>query len=161
MIEDFFEQLGEWTWIVIGLVLLVLEIFLTLPGSLFLFTGIAAIIIGASALLFDWAWQFQLVGFAVLSLVLVVLGHRFFALPGKRFFALPGKDEDDVGLNERATRLIGTSCVLVEPIIGGHGRVKVGDSTWGVTGSDAPAGAKVRIVSADGAALHVELEQPA
>ncbi len=153
MIEDFFEQLGEWTWIVIGLVLLVLEIFLTLPGSLFLFTGIAAIIIGASALLFDWAWQFQLVGFAVLSLVLVVLGHRF--------FALPGKDEDDVGLNERATRLIGTSCVLVEPIIGGHGRVKVGDSTWGVTGSDAPAGAKVRIVSADGAALHVELEQPA
>ncbi|MHA1559836.1 MAG: NfeD family protein, partial [Alphaproteobacteria bacterium] len=64
MLQDLFDQLGPWTWIIVGLILLALEIFVSLPGSLFLFTGVAALIVGASALVFDWAWQFQLFGFA-------------------------------------------------------------------------------------------------
>ena len=150
MIEEFFDQVGEWTWIIIGLILLVLEVFLTIPGSLFLFTGIAALVIGASALLFDWAWQFQLVGFGVLSLALVLLGRRY--------FAERGESEGDATLNERGARLLGKIYPLVEPIVDGGGRVKIGDSTWAVSGSDAPEGTRVRVIGADGSTLIVEPE---
>jgi membrane protein implicated in regulation of membrane protease activity len=147
--EDFFQQLGPWNWVLAGLILLVLEIFVAVPGSLFLFTGIAALIVGVSALLFDWGWQFQLIGFAVLSLILVI--------GGRRYFAQRAAQEGDQGLNERAKRLVGSTYVLVEPIVDGHGRVKVGDSTWAVAGPDAPVGTRVRVTGADGSILHVEL----
>lgn len=146
--DQFFEDVGPWAWILVGLVLLVLEVFLTIPGSLFLFTGVAALVIGISAILFEWAWQFQLVGFGVLSIVLVVVGRRYFALYD------PAAGEET--LNIRAERMVGMTYVLVEPIVAGHGRVKVGDSTWGVSGPDAPVGTRVRVVEADGATLVVE-----
>ena len=147
--DDFFQQMGPWKWVVGGLILLVLEIFVAVPGSLFLFTGIAALIVGASALLFEWGWQFQLIGFAILSAVLVI--------GGRRYFAQRASSEGDQGLNERAGRLVGSIYVLVEPIVDGNGRVKVGDSSWGVSGPDAPVGTRVKVVSADGAILRVEV----
>lgn len=146
--QDFFDTVGPWGWVLAGLVLLVLEIFLTVPGSLFLFTGIAALIIGVSAILFEWAWQFQLVGFGVLSVVLVVFGRRY--------FARSDRGEAAETLNVRAQSMVGNAYVLVEPIVAGHGRVKVGDSTWGATGPDAPRGTLVRVVSVDGSTLVVE-----
>ena len=45
---------------------------------------------------------------------------------------------------------------MVEPISGGEGRVRVGDSVWTARGPDAPAGARVRIIRAEGATLWVE-----
>jgi membrane protein implicated in regulation of membrane protease activity len=146
--EDFFQQLGPWNWVLVGLILLVLEIFFSVPGSLFLFTGIAAIIVGASALLFEWGWQFQLIVFAILSVALVIAGRRY--------FASRASTEGDSGLNERASRLVGSTFMLVEPIVDGSGRIKVGDSTWGVSGPDAPMGARVRVVGADGSILRVD-----
>lgn len=146
--QDFFEQIGPWGWVLVGLVLLVLEIFLTVPGSLFLFTGIAALIIGISAILFDWAWQYQLIVFGILSVALVMFGRRY--------FARPGKDAAAEKLNVRAASMIGSAYMLVEPIVGGRGRIKVGDSTWGVTGPDTSVGSWVRVVAADGATLVVE-----
>jgi membrane protein implicated in regulation of membrane protease activity len=153
MIEDFFGQVGPWGWVLVGLVLLVLEIFISVPGSIFLFTGIAALIIGASALLFEWGWEFQLIGFGVLSLVLVVIGRRF--------FARRGKDEPDVNLNQRAAALVGSSFMLIDAIVDGSGgRVKVGDSTWRAVGPDTPSGTRVKVVGYDGTILRVEPEQP-
>ena len=146
--EDFIEQVGPWGWILIGLVLLVLEVFIAIPGSLFLFTGVAALIVGVSAILFDWAWQFQLVGFGVLSIILVMLGRRYFS------FARANQDAEV--LNVRAVSMVGSVYLVVEPIIAGQGRVKVGDSSWGVTGPDSATGTRVRVISADGATLVVE-----
>ena len=67
MILDIIEQLGGWSWWVLGLVLLGVEVLL--PGFFFLWFGIAAILIGISALLIDWPWQLQVVGFVVLSVI--------------------------------------------------------------------------------------------
>ena len=67
MILDVITTLGGWSWWVLGLVLLGIEVLL--PGFFFLWFGIAAILIGISALLIDWPWQLQVVGFVVLSVI--------------------------------------------------------------------------------------------
>lgn len=142
MILDFIRDLGAWAWWVGGAVLLALEILA--PGNVFVWFGIAAVLTGAAALVADVSWQAQLILFAVLSLVLVVLGRRWFARPSA---------SEEPLLNERATRLVGESYVLGEPIVGGTGRVRIGDSTWRLTGPDLPSGTRVTIVGHDGAVL--------
>ncbi len=79
MIFDIIETLGGWTWWVLGLAFLCVEV--VRPGFFFLWFGIAAILIGVSALLVDWPWQMQVVGFVVLSAVTALIAHRF---PGNR-----------------------------------------------------------------------------
>ena len=59
-------------------------------------------------------------------------------------------------LNERATRLVGQSYILGEPIVGGNGRIRVGDTTWRLTGPDLPSGTRVRIVGHDGSVLRAD-----
>jgi membrane protein implicated in regulation of membrane protease activity len=42
---------------------------------------------------------------------------------------------------------------------GGHGRLRLGDTTWAATGPDGlPAGARVRVVGAQGTVLRVEAD---
>ena len=59
-------------------------------------------------------------------------------------------------LNERAARLIGQTVTVETAIENGKGRVKVGDGVWNARGPDAPSGAQVRVVGADGTCLTVE-----
>lgn len=143
--DGIFETLGGWTWWIAGLILLVLEI--VLPGTFFLWFGVSALIIGTSALLFDWAWQIQVIGFVVLALVLVVVGRRFFS-----WNASPAEQV----LNDRAARLVGNEYVLAEPIVDGRGRVRIDDTTWRITGPNLQSGARVRVTAIDGAVLRVE-----
>ncbi len=146
MIAALVEQLGPWSWVVVGLLLLGLE--LLLPGNVFVWFGVAAILTGILALLASLGWQTELLVFIVLAVALVIVGRRVFsreASPGERPF-----------LNDRAMRLVGTSYVLVEPIVNGQGRIRVDDTNWRVNGPDLPAGTKVRIASADGISLNVE-----
>ncbi len=44
-----------------------------------------------------------------------------------------------------------------EAIEHGRGKVRVGDTLWTAEGPDAPAGAQVRVASAQGTLLRVEL----
>ncbi|HSG95830.1 MAG TPA: NfeD family protein [Afifellaceae bacterium] len=146
MIMTLFEMLGGWTWWILGLVLLAIEVMA--PGFFFLWFGIAAILIGISALLFAWPWQLQIVGFGILSLISAVIGRKML---GYR-----DVESDDPNLNIRAARLEGRTFVLSEPITAGAGRLKIDDSVWRVAGPDLPAGAKVTVTGADGTTLTVE-----
>lgn len=146
MIANIVESLGGWSWWVLGLLLLGVEV--AAPGFFFLWFGIAAILIGVSALLINWPWQMQVLGFVVLSVVV--------ALIARRFIGNANVETADPLLNLRTGRLQGRTFVLTEPIIAGTGRVKVDDSTWQVRGSDAPAGTRVTVVGADGPVLKVE-----
>jgi membrane protein implicated in regulation of membrane protease activity len=94
-------------------------------------------------------WEIHAVVFAVLSVVSAVVGRRVYA----RVLAAPS---DQPGLNRRAARQVGNVHTLVTPIVDGSGRVKVGDTTWTVSGPDLPAGARVKVVAADGIVLKVE-----
>ena len=145
MIHDIIVTIGGWSWWILGLVLLAVEVLL--PGFFFLWFGIAAILIGISALLVDWPWQLQVVGFVVLSVIA--------ALVGRHFAGTPTGESADPQLNLRGDRLEGRTLVLSEPIVEGRGRVKIGDTIWQVRGPDAPAGARIKVVGAEGSVLMV------
>lgn len=146
MIIELIESLGAWTWWLIGLLLLAVEI--VAPGFFFLWFGIAALIIGVSAFLIDWPWQMQIVGFAILSVVAALVGRRVL---GNREISGDAPD-----LNARAARLIGRELRLAEAIDDGSGRVRIDDSLWRVRGPELPAGSSVRVTGVDGSVLIVE-----
>ena len=146
MLLTIFETLGGWSWWILGLILLAIEVFA--PGMFFLWFGIAAIIIGVGALLIDWPWQVQVVGFLVLSVVSALLGRRF--------AGTMDVESADPHLNLRAKRLQGRVFVLGDPIVNGTGRLRVDDTVWLVRGPDAPAGARVVVSGSDGSVLLVE-----
>ncbi len=148
MILDFIEDLGAWAWWVGGAILLAIEIIA--PGNVVVWFGIAAILTGVAALVTDIAWQWELVLFAVLSLALVIAGRSWFARPGA---------SEEPLLNERATRLVGQSYVLGEPIVDGNGRVRIDDTLWRITGPDVPSGTRVRITGHDGSVLQAMPER--
>jgi membrane protein implicated in regulation of membrane protease activity len=146
MIVEFLRSLGVWNWFIAGVILLALEILA--PGNVFIWFGIAAILTGVLAVLVaDFAWQFQLIVFVVLAVVL--------AFAGRRFFARSSEPGEQPLLNERAQRIVGSIYVLSEPIIDGKGRVRIDDTRWRVVGPDMPSGTRIRVIGADGAVLSV------
>jgi membrane protein implicated in regulation of membrane protease activity len=81
--------------------------------------------------------------------IAVALGRRWYI---RAKAATPG----DPLLNDRTARLIGKQVEVCEAIVGGYGRVVVGDGAWKAEGPDAPAGARVRVIGATGSVLLVE-----
>jgi membrane protein implicated in regulation of membrane protease activity len=147
---EWLEQAGVW-WLIAAVVLAGIE--LLIPGVFLVFLALAAALTGAIALIFpELGIAGQLIGFAAWSVVTVLIGRRWY-----RDYPV---ETSDPMLNDRAARLVGEVVTVVEPISGGAGRVRVGDGEWPAEGADAPAGARVRIVSARGTALKVEALPP-
>jgi inner membrane protein len=145
------EVLATYGWWILGLALLGLEV--VLPGVYLLFFGIAALVVGANDVLFPGlSWQSETIGFVVVSVVAVLLGHRWY---GQKHVAGDGQ-----GLNRRADRLVGRRATLSEAIENGQGRVKIEDGWWRVEGPDLPAGAPVVIEAAEGSLLRVRPADP-
>lgn len=142
---SFVTGLGPWNWIILGLILLGLE--LAAPGNFVVWFGLAALITGGIAFVADVGWQIEGLIFVVLAIVLVI--------GGRRYFAQRGNQSERPFLNQRAMGLVGGTYVLDAPIVNGHGQVKIDDTNWRVVGPDLPSGARVKVVSADGAVLGV------
>ena len=139
------SSLGVWTWWILGVVLLALEVLA--PGNVFVWFGIAAILTGILAFFVDLPWQTEALIFVALALVLAIVGRRYFARESKK--------GEQPFLNERAARLVGQNFVLAEPIVDGKGRLRIDDTNWRVTGPDLPSGTRVRVTGSDGAVLSV------
>lgn len=149
MIAGFVVALGAWRWVVLGLVLLALE--LIAPGTLLLWLGIAAIVVGGLALVIDPGWQIEVVAFAVLGLAAAV-GWWFLGRPDNAAVS------DQPMLNRRAERHVGRVFTLEAPIIDGQGRVRIDDTIWRVQGPDMPSGTRVKVTAAQGSTLSVAAE---
>lgn len=152
MIAEVVNLLGPWTWVVFGLLLLGIEILL--PSTFLLWPGLAAIVVGIMTLVIGlgspiWPWQAQVLVFLLLSLVIAFYGR---ALMKRQKW----DESESTNLNERGLQLVGRTAVVVQPIVDGEGRIRLGDTTWRVYGADAKAGARVKVVSADGSILNVE-----
>ncbi len=141
------EAIDYWHWWVLAIVLLILEVFS--PAAFFIWIGFAAGIMGLLLLINDFTWQMQFFMFAVLSVFSVVAGRTWF----KR----NPIESDEPNLNRRGHALIGRVFEVEQAIEDGVGRIRVGDSTWKVTGPDAGAGEKVKVVGVDSTVLRVEL----
>ena len=150
MIERAIQELGPWSWWVLGFALLAAE--LVAPGVFLIWIGVAALVVGILSLLLweigFWIWQVQLVLFALLSVAAVLLGRRF--------VLSTSETSDEPLLNQRAESLVGRTAVLEKPIAEGRGRIRLDDTFWIVEGPDLPAGTRVRVVSTNGRNLTVE-----
>lgn len=152
MILEWITELGAWSWIILGLILLGLEILA--PGIFFLWLGAAALIVGAVSLIVWgygaelWVWQVQVLGFLILSIVLAYVGRSWL----KRTEA----ESDEPLLNDRVAQLVGQTATLEKPITNGVGHVRLGDTLWRISGPDLPAGTKVRIRGGNSDRLDVE-----
>jgi membrane protein implicated in regulation of membrane protease activity len=144
---DWFASLGGWAWVVLGLILIGAE--MLAPGIFLLWFGLAALLTGAVIGLTGIGWQGALLVFAVLAIASVLAGR---AITRRR------DQEPDAasGLNDRGRQLIGKVFKLEATMTGGEGRIRVGDSSWRVTGPELLAGAEIRIVRVEGATLVVE-----
>jgi membrane protein implicated in regulation of membrane protease activity len=144
---SFFSSLGVWNWFIVGGLLLALEVMV--PGTYMLWLGLAAIATGVLSFILPIGWQIQIVLFAIMSVVAVLIGRRI--MPTVK------TESDKPFLNRRADAFVGRVFTLDEPIVSGSGRVRVDDTTWRVTGPDCAAGTKVRVERVDGANLIVAL----
>jgi membrane protein implicated in regulation of membrane protease activity len=62
-------------------------------------------------------------------------------------------------LNRRAEQFIGKRYILDTEIVGGRGKVLIGDSPWLAEGPDLPAGAEVEVIGVNGTAMQVRAVQ--
>jgi hypothetical protein len=138
----------QWWWLLAAAVLAIAE--LAIPGIFLVWVSVAAALTGIIVMLFAPPLAFQLAVFALLAILAVYAGRRWYD-----HHPIPTADPK---LNDRTARLIGSHVEVAEAIRGGEGRVKVGDSVWNARGPDAEAGTRMRIVGAEGGCLHVEAE---
>jgi membrane protein implicated in regulation of membrane protease activity len=133
-------------WLGLAVVLGVAE--LMVPGVFLVFVALAAAITGMLALLFPaLTLPAEIAVFGAWSVVTVLVGRRWYA-----DYPI---DSADPLLNNRSARMIGQDVTVIEPIVAGTGRVRVGDSDWIAHGPDLPAGQRVRIVGVAGSVLTV------
>ncbi|MET0257615.1 MAG: NfeD family protein [Methylobacterium sp.] len=129
-----------WAWILAGFLLMGGE--LLLPGVFLVWLGLAAFVTGLVESAFDLPWQAQFPLFAVLSVAAVILAIRL------------NRAHVSV-LNRGPQGLIGRDVVLDAAIVAGHGRARIDDTLWSVSGPDLPAGAQVRVTGVEGTVLRV------
>ncbi len=145
--------LHYWWW-VLALLLIAGEVLA--PGFFLLWIGIAAAVMG----IVTWV----LPGFGVLAqaVMFVILAFAACALYWKFIRQRLSRGDDPVAatLSRRGEQMIGQRYVLVEAIVNGRGKARVGDGQWLVAGPDLPVGAEVEVVGVDGALLKVRAVMP-
>lgn len=140
---------AHYLWWIVALVLIGIEVIM--PGYFMLWIGIGAAATGLLVLvapglpLLPQSIAFALLAFA--SCAAYWYGLR----P-----ALQRREPGDARLNRRAEQLIGSRYVLIEAIVNGRGKARVGDGQWMVSGPDMPIGSTVEVVAVDGTTLKVK-----
>lgn len=144
---DWLTSHNGWHWAILGLVLIGGETLA--PGIFLIWLGLAALLTGLLVGLLALGWQSAAIAFAVLAVVCVLAG---------RLLTRRRAEEPDAatGLNDRGRQLVGKVFPLEATMVGGEGRIRVGDSSWRVTGPELLAGSEVRVLRVDGATLVVE-----
>ena len=137
-----------WYWWALAAVLLVFE--MTLPGVVFLFLAIGAASSGVVLLVVpETSIEWQLTAFAVFAAASALALRPIFR-------RLQQSRTGEAALNARGKSMVGRTIVLDQPILGGRGRVSLGDGSWSVTGPDMAAGSRVRVAAVNGTELRVE-----
>ena len=139
------QALVWWHWIVGGLILIALEI--VVPGVFLLWIGVGAIATGTIAAVFGiGSWEIQCLIFVPLAFASLFLGRKYI---------IKAAPEKDGTLNRRLAGYIGRRAEVVQAVVNGKGRVRLGDTLWIVQGPDCPEGTMVAVTGVDGSELVV------
>lgn len=138
----------HYLWWILALLLIASEV--VAPGYFLLWIGLAAAAMGVLL----WAlptlgWLAQALSFAVLAFAFCFVYARWLRPRVERRAA--GEER----LNRRGEQLVGQRYELIEPIVNGRGKVRVGDGQWLVNGPDLPLGVAVEVVAVEGNTLQV------
>ncbi|WP_313018016.1 NfeD family protein [Atlantibacter hermannii] len=138
-------------WLSLGGLLLAAEM---LGGSGYLlWSGVAAVVTGLLVWLFPFGWEWQGIGFAVLTVIAALLWTRW--------LARKPQPRADAALNQRGQQLIGQRFILDAPLVNGRGHMRVGDGTWPIVASEEfPAGTRVEVIAVEGITLRVRPSPP-
>ena len=144
--EMLLDNLNYLHWLVFGLALVIVELFL---WSMFLlWIGASAITISIVFYLYqDVSWGLQVLSFILLSAVSTFLAKKY----------LPVKTVDDE-LSINAKSHIGKECTVVS-IENSVVKVSLGESLWFAKGCEMSVGQKVQIVDVDSSTFIVEPEK--
>ena len=139
---DLFGEPGL-AWLIGGVALCIAEVLL--PGMYLLWLGLAAFGAGIVCRLVTLGLGGQVVAFALLALVSVLIGIR------------KGRARPTVEVNRPGSGLIGRQATALS-FSGAEGRVRLGDSDWPArltTGAAVPNGALLVVEGVDGLTLLV------
>lgn len=142
------ELSTHYLWWILALLLIAGE--LLLPGYFLLWIGLAAAAMGVVL------WVDPALGMLAQAILFGVLA--FASCVGYARWLRPRLERRAPGgerLNRRAEQLIGQRYELIEPIVNGRGKARVGDGQWLVSGPDLPLGTTVEVVAVEGATLQV------
>jgi len=147
---EWLENAAYWHWWVLGVILVILEVFS--PGVFFLWLGIAAGLVGVVMFAYPaLPMAGQLLTFALFSVVSVLLWRAYL----KRHPI----ESDQPLLNRRGEQYVGRIFTLDTPVVNSTGKIRVDDSIWKVQGQDCPAGTRVRVTGVDGVVFIVTPEE--
>ncbi len=145
---EFLASLAFWHWLVLGVSLVIIEVFA--PGAVFLWLGISAGIVGVIVWLIPGLdWEYQLLLFAILAIASVVVARRYL-----RAHPL---ESDEPNLNQSCHQKMGRTFTLDEPVVNGRGKIRVDDSTWKISCDDCDSGTNVIIKGVDGVVLRAAI----
>ena len=141
--EMLFENLNFMHWLVLGLSLIILELFLWTVFLLWI--GVSAITVSIFFYLMqDTAWPIQILIFVALSLATTYLSKRYY----------PVKTVDDE-FYEKAKTYIGKEC-KVSSIEDDVIKVQIGKSLWFAKGFELSVGQAVKIIDVESTTFIVE-----
>lgn len=142
-----------WWW-VLALLLIAGEVLA--PGFFLLWIGIAAAVMGILT------WVVPGLGIVAQAIAFVILAFAACIVYWKVVKPRLARGDDPAAatLSRRGAQMVGRRYVLVEAIVNGRGKARVGDSQWLVAGPDLPVGAEVEVVGVDGSLLNVRAVAP-
>lgn len=145
--DELFQHVNHWTWWILAVMLFVLEAFA--PGTFFLWMGISAGVVGLLVFFVpDMGWDYQIFIFSTISVVSIIVWRQYFRRHPTQ--------TDQPALNRRGEQYIGRTFTLGDPIVNGHGKIRVDDTTWKIEGEDCDSGSRIKVVGVDGVMLKVE-----
>ncbi len=138
-------DLVQWHWLVFALVLIGLEALGT--GGFLVGAAIAAFFMAIIVHFTEVMWEWQIIYFAVMSLIATTIFWLFFKRSDQKEHSL---------LNNRAAQIVGKTFTLEKDISAPQDRVQIGDTFWKVqVSTDLPAGTKVRVSETEGMCLTI------
>jgi len=148
LIVSLLEGMNATRWGLLGLGLFGLELF---TGTTYiLWPAVAAFVLAILVFILPLSWEIQLVLFFIISMVLLVVGHKYL-----RPLLKSGEPSE---VNDPGRVMLGRRVVAFSQFENGEGRVTVGDTQWKASteSADPKSGDALVVTAVAGTTLIVE-----